>query len=368
MEQYATLSMLQNFLCKGAPQPSRSAEVIRIVTIMSAIAFPMVFLRLCSRYIVSRIWWDDWVIIVAAASMVPITASAIYCATHGFGNHVWDVPPATINKTLELYYIAQIFYGLAQNLAKISILLLFLRIFPGERFRLVTKTALVWMICQLIAFFIAVTLQCVPVKATWDMTQKGTCINAGALVTAGAGFNIFDDIVIILLPVRELKHLHLSLRKRVAVIALFALGSFACITSMVRLKYLSSYSVQSLDPSWGSVDIVVWSIIETYTAVICACLMTLRPLLAKFMPSDFQITLINSKSLGPGWNNEPESTVKLNSLENGKAWGDGKSSYNGGHDIEGSLEEVTIPVDMHDAERAERDVGGYRPRIGVPGS
>lgn len=84
---------------------------------------------------------------------------------------------------------------------------------------------MVWMICQLIAFFIAVTLQCVPVKATWDMTQEGTCINAGALVTAGAGFNIFNDIVIILLPIQELKHLHLGLRKRLAVIALFALGS-----------------------------------------------------------------------------------------------------------------------------------------------
>lgn len=118
------------------------------------------------------------------------------------------------------------------------------------------------------------------------------------------------------------------------------------------------------DDNVGSgVDIVVWSIIETYTAVICACLMTLRPLVAKFMPSNFQSSTLVSdtswpysiphqhrtlplrqtgyKSRGPGWDNKPESAVKLNSLENDKAWAGGKSSYDGGHGIEGSLEEVT---------------------------
>lgn len=126
---------------------------------------------------------------------------------------------------------------LVQNLAKISILLLFLRIFPGDRFRLVTKISLTWMTCHLIAFSTAVTLQCIPVRAIWNLTLNGTCINAGAVVTAGAGLSIFEDIAIILLPVRELQHLNLSLRKRMAVMALFALGSL-CV----------SHSISSLNP------------------------------------------------------------------------------------------------------------------------
>lgn len=114
---------------------------------------------------------------------------------------------------------------LVQNLTKISILLLFLRIFPSKRFRRVTKVAILWMICHTIAFFMAVTLQCLPIRAVSDLTQTGKCIDAAAVVTAGAGFSIFEDIVIILLPVRELKSLQLSLRKRLAVMAMFALGS-----------------------------------------------------------------------------------------------------------------------------------------------
>ena len=71
----------------------------------------------------------------------------------------------------------------------------------------------------------AITLQCIPIKAVWDFSDKGKCINASAVVFAGAGFSIFEDIVIILLPVPELKRLPLGSRRRLAVIFIFALGS-----------------------------------------------------------------------------------------------------------------------------------------------
>jgi hypothetical protein len=81
------------------------------------------------------------------------------------------------------------------------------------------------MICHLVGFSVAVTCQCIPISAIWDLSIQGKCVNSTAIVYAGAGFSIFEDIVIILLPVRELKNLNLSTRKKVAVIFMFALGS-----------------------------------------------------------------------------------------------------------------------------------------------
>ena len=81
------------------------------------------------------------------------------------------------------------------------------------------------MVCHTIAFTIAVTLQCIPPSAIWDTTIKAKCNNSTAQVYAGAAFSIFEDIVIILLPVRELTNLNLSTRKKLAVIFMFALGS-----------------------------------------------------------------------------------------------------------------------------------------------
>lgn len=143
---------------------------------------------------------------------------------------------------------------------------------------------------------------------------------------------------------------------------------------MIRLKYLTSYSVQNLDTSCmypypspkasstdndtgDCVDIVVWSIIETYTAVICACLITIRPLLAKYIPSIFRGILVsdtpswpyvtsrpfstahpqslNSKSVGPGLIENPESAAELQSSESGIVCMDEESSHDDGYSKKG---------------------------------
>jgi hypothetical protein len=112
-----------------------------------------------------------------------------------------------------------------QNLAKFSILLFYLHLFPDPRFRLWTKILIAWITCRAFAFLMAVLLECVPVNALWDLNVRARCINTTAIVFAGAGFSIAEDIVIILLPIPELMRLNLSLRRRVALMFMFALGS-----------------------------------------------------------------------------------------------------------------------------------------------
>jgi hypothetical protein len=125
----------------------------------------------------------------------------------------------------QLYYVSQITYPLTQNLAKFSILFLYLRIFPDCNFRLATKLAIAWIFCRVVAFEIAIIFQCVPVAAVWDLTIKGKCINSQAIVFASAGFGIAEDIVLMLLPVSEIRGLSLSLKKRITISLIFALGS-----------------------------------------------------------------------------------------------------------------------------------------------
>jgi hypothetical protein len=162
---------------------------------------------------------------------------------------------------------------------------------------------------------------------------------------------------------------------------------------MIRLKYLTSYSVQALDESCPypppllkppdadddtgqCVDIVIWSILETYTAVICSCLMTMRPLLARFIPSIFESGLassqdlypnssrrystqrpfsthpprkLDSKTARPGWASNSGSAVELKAPENGKVWTDRESSHGEEQGKEGPLEVwVTRSVDVQD--------------------
>jgi hypothetical protein len=87
------------------------------------------------------------------------------------------------------------------------------------------KSAMTWMVCHTIAFVFAVVFQCDPVAHFWDATISGKCVNVRTLLYAGAGFSIAEDLMIMLLPIYELKGLNLTLSKRVALGGMFALGS-----------------------------------------------------------------------------------------------------------------------------------------------
>lgn len=72
--------------------------------------------------------------------------------------------------------------------------------------------------------------------------------------------------------------------------------------------------------SWidANVDAVIWSVLESFTAVICASLICLRPLIVKFLPSAFLTTHISDimRSPTPGWP-RPINAELASKLRNG---------------------------------------------------
>jgi hypothetical protein len=55
-------------------------------------------------------------------------------------------------------------------------------------------------------------------------------------------------------------------------------------------------AVSSSDPSWENIGAAIWSAIELNTSIICSCLPTLRPLLAKWMPGGGLSSVQNDRS------------------------------------------------------------------------
>jgi hypothetical protein len=90
--------------------------------------------------------------------------------------------------------------------------------------------------------------------------------------------------------------------------------------------------------------VVIWSVLEIYTAMICACLMAIRPLLTKYLPGLFQSTIANTSSPGysnsrahrmdskPAWSRNHGSAIELKSTESAKVWTDAGSSGDDTHD------------------------------------
>lgn len=59
------------------------------------------------------------------------------------------------------------------------------------------------------------------------------------------------------------------------------------MVSILRLQSLY-FASESTDPTYDNVSIAIWSTIELNTAVLCGCLPTLKPLLARTFPRFFQ--------------------------------------------------------------------------------
>ena len=101
-----------------------------------------------------------------------------------------------------------------------------------------------FVVGQTVAFTFVIAFQCSPVISYWDTTRSGTCINSQAFVYSAAGISIFEDIVIMFLPVMELKALKLDLRKKFALGFMFALGSLCVSAQKVSLVTGSLTQIQ----------------------------------------------------------------------------------------------------------------------------
>ena len=126
-----------------------------------------------------------------------------------------------------MYNIASIIYGPAMGCTKVSILLLYRRIFsPQKKSRFDRGIRLFIVILSL--FYVANTFlkifQCTPRSRIWDKRVPGKCLNLGNVLTASGAFNTLTDILLLAIPVKVSWNLNTSAKRKVGVVLLFTFG------------------------------------------------------------------------------------------------------------------------------------------------
>lgn len=75
------------------------------------------------------------------------------------------------------------------------------------------------------AFFLTTIFQCHPISFAWNKSiPGGKCINFNAAAWTNAAFNILQDLLIIVLPISELRKLRLETKKKIELYLMFGLG------------------------------------------------------------------------------------------------------------------------------------------------
>lgn len=112
-------------------------------------------------------------------------------------------------------------------LAKISILLLYSRIFATASFRRAALAVGAVVLAWAVAAILALILQCHPISGLWnpDMTFSNKCINLSVYYSTVSGLNMALDIVVLCLPLWMVWHLRLDTGQKVMLSGVFALGA-----------------------------------------------------------------------------------------------------------------------------------------------
>jgi len=135
-------------------------------------------------------------------------------------------------------------YVTALSLTKISILFFYLKVFPGRGFRYCVYVLVACNVCYAIIFDFMLAFQCHPIAGAWkawDGTFEAKCISINVMGWTAAALNIVLDLAVIILPLPELFRLSMSLRKKVQIIMMFAVGFFVTFVSIIRLRSLVEF-------------------------------------------------------------------------------------------------------------------------------
>ncbi|KAI1764254.1 hypothetical protein GGR53DRAFT_494441 [Hypoxylon sp. FL1150] len=290
----------------GLESEDRTELVWVIAIVFAALGLLAFVLRCVTRLIGPHDWGhDDSVMCLAMALEIALAALSIPLSQTGLGLDMWFVSYDNITRILKLYFFDELIYITALALTKISMLFFYLDVFPKKSFRICTYALIVINFTYAVTYDLLLIFQCNPLSGawrTWDGEFEAQCISVNVLGWSAAAINIALDLAVIVLPLPELYSLSLSLRKRLQIMAMFAVGFFITVVSIVRLSSLIRFGNTS-NVTQDYVEVGYWSTVEVPVGIICACMPAVRSLFSMALPKLFGTTraTINSTfgSYGP---------------------------------------------------------------------
>ncbi|KAL1961577.1 hypothetical protein VTN77DRAFT_1429 [Rasamsonia byssochlamydoides] len=163
---------------------------------------------------------------------------------------------------------------------KTSICIALTRIFEViEYFRFLAGGALALPIGWALQTILIAFLICTPLSYNWDQSGEGHCGDLKAAYLSVGIVDVITDCFIFFLPIPIIHRVNMSLRDKLASTSIFTLGLFTIAAGASRMASVIQVSFSPDDIS-GAIEI--WAVLEPCIAIVVACGLTLRPLLAEW--------------------------------------------------------------------------------------
>ncbi|KAL6715466.1 hypothetical protein ACLMJK_006427 [Lecanora helva] len=270
---------------------NKTPTICAVYALGYALAVAAVGLRFLSRKVSNMPYLaDDWVILAALIIFTALFGVDIWHVVGGqLGKHAIRVTPHEIMIFLKSLYVFNPLYTNIIPLVKISILLLYKRLFPLDRVHLIIYI----LVGILVGFEISTTFVdifgCHPIAAAWNKKiPHSHCVVPQTLYMATAGINLATDVIILCIPMPLVWGLRLSVKRKVGVSLIFVLGSLVCVTTIFRIA--TFHYINGYDITWSYINTAYWTYSELVLSFICACVPTFRPVL-KALSANIQTSM-----------------------------------------------------------------------------
>lgn len=121
---------------------------------------------------------------------------------------------------------AQLLWGAANTCVKISIVHLYIRIFPGRLFSKFCYGVIILTSCYFLSVLLEAFVLCKPVSYNWDKTiPGGKCANENLAFLLAGITNLLIDAIVVILPIPMLWRLQMPLIRKLGVLGMFGLGA-----------------------------------------------------------------------------------------------------------------------------------------------
>ncbi|ORY31789.1 major facilitator superfamily domain-containing protein [Naematelia encephala] len=285
----------------GATTADRGPTVFTVTLVMLIVATVMVLARLVSKWGVTkrRRDPDDWLVLLAWTFTVALSTSIINATRHGLGKPDDDISNSQLSDIRRNIYVFTVFYNPALMATKSAILVLYIRMAAAHPFLRYASWGVMGVVdlAGVVLTFLNL-FPCRPLSAAFS-DDDGKCIDLVSLYLSSAPINVLTDLAILLLPLPILTRMRMEWRQKVILVATFIVGGFVTIFDVIRIAYLQSALKQELRASLASSSValvprtfiydiafsLMWSAVEVSVGLCCACVLVLKPLVMRVLPS-----------------------------------------------------------------------------------
>ncbi|KAG9242572.1 hypothetical protein BJ878DRAFT_388800, partial [Calycina marina] len=262
----------------------RAPVFIAVYSVMLALSTAFVWARVYTRaFVVKNLGADDYCAFISWILFVFFYSFATAGAHHGTGQHLSNILPATeFPIAMKWWWACEPVYVLCSMALKLSIAFMLLRLTIVRTHRCIIYAVTAVTQAYSVFYFFLFVFQCRPSSYFWTQYTggEGSCLPGDVVVSATYGYSAIlclGDWIFAILPVFMVWDLQMNRSTKISVASILAMGAIASTATVIRFPYVASLA-DTTDFLYATVDLAIWSIVETGLGLIACSAATLRPL------------------------------------------------------------------------------------------